>query len=308
MNHALQLCSLALNPQAPNPTATMVKLENGHMIAFGGLFCISVPEHVEVGACFSPRLAGTFFRKDRSAVTYTINKGKLTLREGKEKLTVPCVPPEEMVTLDVLSSSKPVNLLMNHFRSLTDVIDPQNNRKWAQGISFRKGLMEATNNSVIISAISGLSDDLVFNLPVDSAKALMRFKSPVVSIAVDNRAVKFTFSDGSSLTSLVLVEQMVDVSHLHKDNWTPLNLKDIEDFLKLECETITFKRGNATYTQEHSQGVIEGAVDAGITVSVSKEPLDRLLKISSDIRVSEDGNRLLAVSETCRGICSTIKI
>lgn len=305
MKPALSLCSLALNPAAPSPTASMVKLENGHMTAFGGLFCVSVPQPVEVGCCFNPSLAATFFRKERKAVAYTIDKGKLTMREGKEKLVIPCLPPEEMVTLDVLSTPAPCTLDLTHFRSLVDVINPANSRVWAQGISFRYGMMEATNDSVIISAISGLPDAVEFNLPVDSAKALMKFKTAPVSIATDSRAVKFYFADGSSLTSLVLTEQMIETARFFEGEWIPLSLKDTEDLLKLECDAVTLKGGNLIYAQEKSKGIIEGACATGIDVTVGKVALDRLLRISSDILVSDDGHRLMAVADLCRGICST---
>ena len=305
MKHALQLCSLALNPSAPSPTASMVKIENGHMTAFGGLFCISVPQPVEVGACFSPSLAATFFRKERKAVAYTIDKGKLTMKEGKEKLSIPCLPPEDLVTLDVLEDPFQAELDLTHFRSLVDVINPANSRVWAQGISFRYGMMEATNDSVIISAVSGLPDEVEFNLPVDSAKALMKFKSQIIAISASERAVKFSFKDGSSLTSLVILEQLIDTSKFYEGPWTPLNLKDTEDLLKIECDSVGFQNGNAAYVQEKAKGVIEGISAPGITVVVGKESLDRLLRISSDIRISEDGHRLMAVADTCRGICST---
>lgn len=305
MKLALQLCSLALNPQAPSPTASMVKIENGHMTAFGGLFCVSVPQPVEVGAAFNPALASTFFRKERKAVAYTIDKGKLTMKEGKEKLSIPCLPPEDLVTLDVLEDPIPAELDLTHFRSLVDVINPANSRVWAQGISFRYGMMEATNDSVIISAISGLPDEVEFNLPVDSAKALMKFKSQIIAISASERAVKFSFKDGSSLTSLVIIEQLIDTSRFYAGEWVPLKLKETEDLLKLECHSLIFEKGNATYLQEKSRGVIEGVVDPGVSVSVFKEPLDRLLRISSDIRVSEDGHRLMAVADSCRGICAT---
>lgn len=305
MKPQLALCSLALNPQAPSPTASMVRINDGRMESFGGTFCVSAPMPIEVGACFNPTLAATFFRKEREAVTYTLNKGKLTFKEGKEKLTIPCLPPEEMVTLGVFAATQPVMMNLSHFRSLVDVINPANSRIWAQGISFRYGMAEATNDAVIISAITDLPDEFEFNLPVDSAKALLKFKSPIVAIAQDQRAVKFCFEDGTTLTSLVLTEQMIETARFYEGNWTPLNLKETEDLLKIECDSIKMVAGNATYLQEQSSGVIEGIVNPDITAKVGKEALNRLLRISSDIRISADGFRLMAVADTCRGICST---
>lgn len=305
MKRALQLCSLALNPQAPAPTATMVKISDGVMSSFGGTFCIRVPVGVEVGACFSPSTMATFFRKERKAVSYTIHKKKLLLQEGKEKLLVPCLPPEEMPLLDVLSKPVAVEMDMAHMPDLVNVIDPANYRIWGQGVTFRYGMAEATNNAIIVSALSGLPDELEFNLPVDAVKALIRFKSPVVGIASDERSVKFVFKDGCSLTSLVIAEHMVDTSFYYEGEWTPLKIKDAADLLKLDCEQVTFKGGSVEYSMGTIQGIIEDAASKDVAVCVSKVALDTLLKISSDLRVSGDTFRLMAVSDNCRAICST---
>jgi hypothetical protein len=166
-------------------------------------------------------------------------------------------------------------------------------------------MAEATNDSVIISAITDLPDEVEFNLPVDSAKALLKFKSPITGLAVSEQAVKFCFKDGSSLTSLVLTEQMIESARFYAGEWGALNLRDTTDLLSLSCDRITFENGNATYVREHSKGVIEGVADPTVAVTVGKEPLDRLLRVSSDIRLSDDGFRLMAVADTCRAICAT---
>jgi hypothetical protein len=300
----LKLVSLALNPMAPSPTATMVRIDNGLMQAFGGTFCISVPVGIELGCCFNPSAVSTFFRKKREAVAYTIQKKKLVLQEGKEKLSVPCLPPEEMVTLDVLGKAVRGELDTTHLRSLHDVINPANSRIWAQGVSFRYGMMEATNNAVVISAISNLDDDLEFNLPVDAVRALMAFKSKMVSVICDGRAVKFCFEDGSSLCSLSIDGQMPDTSQFFDGEWVALKLK--EDLLTVACDTVTFDKGTVRYKQESLFGEIEGVCSKQVSVSAYKKSLDPLLKVSTDIHVSEDGFRLMAIHDTCRAICPTL--
>lgn len=305
MLEALQLCSLALNPSAPSPTATMVKVEDGKMISFGGTFCVSVPLPVEIGACFNPTTAATFFRKTRKGVSYKIHKGKLEFKEGKEKLSVPCLPPEDMVTLDVFSKTFQTSLDKTYLKLLIDVIDPSSSRLWAQGVSFRDGMAESTNSRVIISSVSGLPDQFVFNLPVDSAKALLKFKSPVVGIALDERAVKFCFEDGSSLASLLLEEQMIPTGKFYSGDWISLDLQDANDLLKIKCDSVNFLNGNVTYFEKESSGTIEGSVNSDVNVTVNKESFDRLLCVSSDIRLSQDATRLMAVGDTCRAICTT---
>lgn len=307
MKNALQLCSLALNPIAPSPTASMVRISDGFIESFGGTFAIRVPVHVEVGACFNPALAATFFRKERKLVAYTLAKNKLVFQEGKEKLSLPFLPPEEMVTLDVLSRPRKVKFDMTHLKTCADIVDPANSRMWAQGISFRAGMMEATNNALVVSAVTDFPDEFEFNLPQSSAKALLRFKSEVTGIAIDQQSVKFCFADGSSLTSLVICEQMIETAPFYRGEWTPLALEPetAKDLLSIACESVEFKGGTALYLDGHMQGEITGVASKVVAVHVGKPSLDTLLQISADLRLSDDGQRLMAVSASCRAIAST---
>lgn len=307
MKNSLALCSLALNPNAPSPTASMVRISDGRMEAFGGTFCIAVPCPVDVGACFNPSLFATFFRKERKAVAYTLKKGKLTAQEGKEKLTIPCLPPEEMVTIDVYGDPTPVELDLTYLKVCADVVDPVESRVAMQGVSFRNGMMEATNGRIIVSAVTELEFP-EFILPVDSAKALMKFKSPVTGMAVweDGNMVKFFHKDGSTLTSLLIEGELPDTSPFYAGEWSPLKLKDAADFAKIECERVIFEDGNATYIQEKSRGIIEGVCATGVAVTLSKKALDTLLRVSSDIRVESRLTRVMAVSENCRVISTTM--
>lgn len=303
MKQALTLCSLALNPNSPSPTAMMVRISDGYMQAFGGTFCVSVPMELSVEACFNPKAIEPFFRKERGPIAFTIKKGKLQLKEGKEQLTIGCLPPDEMVTLDVLGTPVPCTFDTTHLKVATDVINPANSRLWAQGVSFRNGVMESTNNAIIVSAATDLPDDLEFNLPVDTCKAIMRFKSPVVSILKDQRAVKLTFEDGSSICSLIITEQMIDTTNFFKGDWTKLELT--EEVNKIECEHVVFQDGDLHYFTDTSEGIIDSCSNPDVVVDMGKESLDVLLTVSKDLRISDDGNRMQAFGETCRVIAST---
>lgn len=307
MKHELALCSLATNLLAPAPTASMVKLDDGHLVAYGGTFCIRTPMPVDVGACFNPALAATFFRKERKLVSYTLNKNKLVFQEGREKLSIPFLAPEEMPVLDVLSKPVKVKFDMTHLKHAADIVDPAHSKLCCQGIQFRYGMMEATNGRVLVAAITDFDDALEFNLPVASAKALLRFKSEVVGISTDPNAVKFHFKDGSSLTSLCLCEDLMDTSQFFEGDWNPLKLKAevAKDLLSIACDSVIFFKGNITYVKDLSEGELSGAVGKEFDIKVAKDNLDTMLRVSADIRVSADGNRLMAVSDTCRVISST---
>lgn len=304
MKTALSLCSLALNPLAPSPTASMVKIEGGYMTSFGGTACVRVPVGVEVGACFSPSLFATFFRKDRTAVSYTLNKGKLVLKEGKEKLSIPFLPPEEMPTLDVLSKPVPCTLNLEHLKLCADVVAPDHHKPECQGVNFRFGVMEATDARVLVSATSGLDDEMWFNLPLVSAKILLKLKSKVVSVALEKAAVKFNCEDGTSVCSVLIHSNLTDTSPFYKHEWVEAEIKQsfASDAGKIECETFEFADGGVKYTQEKSEGFIEDVCNKDCTMRISKKSLTVLLKIGNDIRTSKTGALAMSVSEEARAV------
>lgn len=213
------------------------------------------------------------------------------------------------MTLDVLSKPTPVKLDMKHLKFCADIIDPAHAKFACQGVSFRYGMMEASNGRVVVSAITDFDDELEFNLPVASAKALLKFKSPVVSIAQDQSSVKFLHKDGSSLTSLSIVEQLTDTSQFYKGDWKPLNLNKgvAEDILSLECDSLILFDGNINYITGLDDGQLMQSCDKGFDVKVGKSQFDTLLGVSHEIAISEDKNRFQAFSDTCRAICVTIR-
>ena len=309
MKKELALCSLALNPQAPSPTASMVRVNEGRMESFGGTFCISIPVSVEVGCCFDPTVVSTFFRKERKLVSYTLHKKKLILQEGKEKLSVAFLLPEEMPILDVLAKPVAVEFDMTFLKVAADVVNPSHHKLSCQGVQFRQGMLFSGDGHIVVAAVTDFPDNLIFNLPVASAKALLRFNSKVVSIGLDSHAVKFYFADGSSLTSLLICEEFLNVNALFDGEWDSLKLTEdlAKDLLSISCDKVIFYKGNAIYTKGASEGQLTNCCEKTLDFIVNKTNLDTLLKVSSDIHINADNNRLMAVSDLCRVISVTTK-
>lgn len=307
MKEALTLCSLALNPSSPSPTSSMVRISDGFCQSYGGTFCISVPVDIDIGCCFSPKAVANFYRKGRKAVSFKLHRNKLVLQEGKEKLSIPFLPPDDMVTLDVISKPRPIALDMKCLKLCSDIIDPSHSKVSCQGVSFRIGMMESSNGRVVVSAVTDFDDNIEFNLPVASAKALLKFKSEIVAISTDQRAVKFHMKDGSSLTSLSITEQLVDTAQFYAGKWKPVNLKKgvAEDLQSIDCDSLIFFDGNISYIKELAEGELSQVCDKGFDVKAGKSEIDSILQISHEIALSEDNNRLQAFADNCRGICVT---
>lgn len=309
MKTALSLCSLAVNPSAPSPTAGMCKIEDGFMIAFGGLFCIRVPVDLAFGCAFNPASIKTFFRKERKSISYTVKKNKLVLQDGKERLSVGCLPPEDMVTLDVIAPLTKTTVDTKILRYVSTVIDPANFRSAAHGVTFRNNMLLATNNRCFIAAyVAGLPKKLTFNIHKDACAALGRFTSPVVGVASDGRAVKFVFEDGSSFSVLNLAEELPPVEPVFEGPWHPLGLSEalIEDLLKIDCHHVVFQDGSLLYRNEDKSSVGElGVVTKRKFCAFSmKATLDFLLRNGGEFSVDDDARKLRSVNGDVCVICS----
>lgn len=302
MKSALTLCSLALNPAAPSPTASMVKVEDGFATAFGGLFCIRVPVEQALGCCFNPAAAKTFFRKARKQVAYTVKKNKLILQDGKEKLSIGCLPPEEMVTLDVIAKARPVSLSKQLVRYVADVVDPANPRAALHGVTFREGALIGTDNKIFVMADVEFPEDLTFTLHKDACVALSKMKGDIETVSTDGHAVKFGFSDGSSLTTLRLVEdipEVVDAVFGGKWHKLPLTESVVEDLITIDCHTFRFKDGALSYWSEDkaSVGELGVKVPADLQAAIMQKGFSRILKNGGTISYADNQSRIRSVNE-----------
>lgn len=310
MKQALALCSLATNPNAPSPTASMVKIEDGFMVAFGGLFCVRVPVQLALGCAFNPGAIKTFFRKERKAISYTVKKNKLVLQEGKERLSIGCLPPEDMVTLDVVAPVKKATFDTKLLRYVSTVIDPSNFRTFLHGVTFRNNMLIATNNKCFVAAyIEGMPKKFKFNIHKDACAALGRFTSPVSGVASDERATKFEFEDGSSFTVLNLAEELPQVEQIFEGPWHPLGLSAalVEDLLKIDCHRVAFKDGELFYHSEDrsSSGELGTVTKRKFVASVMKHSLDFLLRNGGEFSIDDDCRKFRSVNGDVCVICST---
>lgn len=309
MKKQLQLCSLALNPAAPSPTAQMVKVEDGLLQAFGGTFCIRVPVDADIGCCFSPKSVSAFFRKERKGVSFTVKDGKLSIKEGKETMRVKCLPPDEMPTIDMLGDMQETDFDVANLKLVVDGVDPSANEDRFQGIQLRYGAAEATNRRVVVAVITDLPDDIECILPVDAAKALLRFASPLAGIGFENGIIKFGFEDGSSLTSRTIDGEFPDMAPLFQHDWTPVSSSKAvaEELLSFDCERVIYERRTATAVFENKDRVVfEDALKSSASFTVNKRYLDLLLKNNHKMNVNSTGNLIMTASDICRVISTTL--
>lgn len=299
---ALKLCSLALNPSSPSPTANMVKVEDGFMSSYGGIFCIRVPVDQDIGAAFNPRAMATFFRKERDKVAYTINFPKLTLRHGKERLTINCLAPEELPIIDNIETPVPCTLNVKNLKFATDILEA-GTPEFAGGVTFRDGGMLSTNNKVFFAGASGLPENISFGIPKQSAQALLKFKSDVVALSRNGQYAKFIFKDGSSLCSHLLSEAFPDITPVFEGEWKPFLIK--ENLSKLDCEYVHIRDGSIFYHTTDTIGELVDAVTGDVDVACDKKFFDCLLAVSSSLELVP-GHKIKAEGDGCVVVSSVM--
>lgn len=301
MKAALQLCSLALNPSSPSPTATSVKVEDGFMSAYGGLFTVRTPCKHEIGAVFNPRALSTFFRKERKRVAYTIKFPKLTVSDGNERLTIGCLPCEEMTIIDNIETPVPCGLNLKLLKIAAELCAVEG-KPYALGVTFRDGMMISSNNYVFFCGQSDLPDDFEFMLPRETCIALTKFKSDVVAVSRNNHTIKFIFEDGSSLCGHLKTDYMPDITKLFEGHWSEFKIKD--DILSLDCDYVEVRQNNLYYHTETTIGELEGIIEGSpaLQFKVGKKLFNHLL--GGDL--SWCGLRLQSVKENSAFICSVM--
>ena len=303
MKQALALCSLALNPSSPSPTATSVKVEDGFMSSYGGLFTIRTPCKHEIGAVFNPRALSTFFRKPRTKIAYTLKFPKLTISDGNERLTIGCLKPEEMAVIDNIETPLPCSLNLKMLKIAAELCAVEG-KPYALGVTFREGMMMSTNNDVFFCGQSDLPEDFDFFIHKNSCVALTKFKGSVVAVSKNNHTVKFIFDDGSSLCSHTQDDRIPDVAMLFEGQWS--DFKITEDILALDCDHIEVRQDNLYYYSERTHGkvdigelenVVKGS--PALQFKVNKKHFNHLL--GGDL--SWCGTRLQSIKDNSALIC-----
>lgn len=295
MKNALELCSLACNPQAPSPTASLVKVEDGFMVAYGGLMCIRVPVKFAFGCAFNPAALKVFYRKARNQISYSVKKNKLILQEGNERVTVPCLPPSEMVTLDAIAPVQAVDFDVKLLKYVSGAADPTHHNVGIQGVVLHDGNIRATNARVFMIAAVDAPEGLTFNIHKDACAALAKFKAKCVAMATDGRVIKFIFADDSSLTTHMIADTGPDYKELllnktYKKMKIPEDV--IEDLLKIECFHFILDDGIIAYQSEDKSitGRLEVPGVTGPAIAIRKENFGFILRNGGTIsRETERG-------------------
>ena len=294
MKEMITLASKSCEENSPSPAASLMKFQNGNLIAYGGTFCIQIPCGIDADCAFRPEALLSFFRKDRSKVIYSISKNsRLVVKEGREKVIIPCLETSVMPIIDIIGD-EPVECpkfpVAKALKAFLECIDPGEPRPSLQGVCFRDGKCYATDGKILMGYRSGLPKSFKFIVPVDTVKFMATLKQKVTAVSVGGKLsgyVKFYLDDGTTVCTNTLdptefpeVDQLLEIKgqkcKLHEDALTEIK------GLKSAAVEVT-----NNYISYQSEGGSEGIInlDSGSTLfrfKVNRKRFHLLLSLSKD--------------------------
>jgi hypothetical protein len=270
----------------------MMKLSGGKMTTFGGTFCIQIPCDVDVDCVINPAVLLTFFRKDRTKVTYAVTGNRMVVKQGREKVSIPCMESEKMPIIDVFREHSPVSnfLKPKALKAMLECINPSESRGCLQGLCIQGGLAVATDGKVVLAMLSGLPKKVDCVLPVDTVKLLSTLDESPSGVACESGNIKFVFPSGMTVCSrTILSDGYPNVKTVINATGEVLDMHpDLTEELKgIKCDTITVTEKGIGYRAEDgvSFGEIELPTPGRFSFSADKKLFDLLMSLTKDSRI-----------------------
>lgn len=276
----------ACNPLSPQVTASMVKFQGGHLIAYGGTFCIQIPVPVDLDCAFKPQTLLAFYRKERDGASYTAKGGKLRVKHRRETVTMKCLPSEEMAIIDVMKEPKDTKWIpRGAMKSLIECVDPASTNISMQGICLRDGMFAATDGKVMLAIPSDIKGISVV-LPIDTVKFLATCEESVTGWAFDGASFKLWFEGGMTVcTRVISAGEYPNINRIFEQDLKPffISEKVVDDIKNLSCDMIELTPKGVRYISEDdddSIGTIKATVEGDYRFAVRKKSFDAIFKIN----------------------------
>jgi len=273
---------------SPQVTAGMVKFQNGHLIAYGGTFCIQVPVSVELDCAFRPQTLLAFYRKVRDGASFAVKGGKLRVKHKRETVTMKCLPSEEMAIIDVFKEPRATKWIpKGAMKSLLECVDPSHSVAAMQGICLRDGKLVATDGKVMLAIPCDIKA-VDFVIPIDTFKFLSTCDEPVTGWAFDGASFKLWFEGGMTICTRVIGSaEYPDIGKVLNQKLTPFYISEkvVDDIKTLDCDVLELTPKGVRYiADDDSIGTIRAEVDGDYRFAVRKKSFDTVFKINKGVK------------------------
>lgn len=200
---ALKFAQGAVSKKDFVPALTHFQISGGRVTGYDGKLCLSAPIALDLECC--PK-AGPFVNaveacEDTAQLNMT-PAGKLSIRSGKFRAHVECLPVETFPVVQPEGLAVAIDgALLAALRALYDYSAEDASRPWAAGVLLDGESAFATNNVILVEAWLGYHFPYRVNLPRFTIREMLRIGEEPVGMQLTAESVTFHYSDNRWLRS-----------------------------------------------------------------------------------------------------------
>lgn len=200
---------------------THFKIRNGRVTGYNGDLALSSDIDVDIDAY--PNAAKLLAAIKASKETIALNMtpaGKLSVRSGKFKCLVECLPEETVPFCEPTGTVVDLgDWFISGLKALAPVMGIDASRPWAMGVKIQSGSMLATNNVMLAEYWHGVDLPMDVVIPDIAVNELLRIGDKPTKVQMTDHSISFWWGEKRWLWSKLL----------EGDNWPVARLQQLLD-------------------------------------------------------------------------------
>jgi hypothetical protein len=237
------------------PELTHYIIKDGRITGYNGVMSLSSPLDLDIDA----RPKASTFAKAVASCEDTISihmtkAGRLSIKSGKFRALVDCLPEDTAMDLPVLPEGEDVDVgptFMDAIRATAKYQGVDASRPWAMGLMFNGPSVLATNNVIFVEYWHGHPMPMPMNIPTVAIKELLRIGQNPIRVTANAHSATFHFEDDRWLktqlvaqpwpeTAMGLLDRQFDYQPAPEGLWDAL--RTIKPFIDKD-ERVHFRDG-----------------------------------------------------------------
>lgn len=291
---ALKFAQGAVSKKDFVPALTHFQLSNGRVTGYDGKLSLSAPIALDLDCCpkAAPFVNAVQACHDTAQLAMTAG-GKLSIRSGKFRAHVECLPVETFPV--VLPEGQAVAIdgnLLPALKVLYGFTAEDASRPWAAGILLDGGSAFATNNVILIEAWLGYHFPYRVNLPRYTIREMLRVGEEPIGMQLTADSVTFHYTEDRWMRSQLNSTEWPDIRNmLDRIPAAPATVPEVPEGLWEALDTL------APFVSELGQlfigpDVVRTATEDGASVDVPGMPIcsfnHKMLSMLQDVAQRAD--------------------
>lgn len=272
---ALKFAQGAVSKKDFVPALSHFQIANGRVTGYDGKLSLSAPIALDLECCPKavPFVKAVEACQDTAQLAMT-DSGKLTIRSGKFRAHVECLPVETFPVVE--PEGLPVAIdgeLLPALKALYEFSAEDASRPWAAGVLLDGASAFATNNVILVEAWLGYHFPYRVNLPRFTIREMLRIGEEPVGMQLTAESATFHYSEGRWLRSQLNSTEWPDVrGMLDRMPLSPEHVPPVPEGLWEALDTL------APFVSELGQlfigpDVVRTATEDGASVEVPGMPI-----------------------------------